>query len=113
VQVTNSDGKVTFTSIFPACYSGRWPHVHFEVYPSLEKATGSSNAIQTSQMALLEVACKTVYATDGYAKSVQNLSQVTLKSDNVFGDGASLQLPTMTGDVTNGYIAQLTVGIAV
>ena len=112
VQATDSEGKVTFTSIFPACYAGRWPHVHFEVYPSLEEATGSNNVIHTSQMALLEDICKTVYATDGYANSTENLSRVTLESDNVFGDdGASLQLATMTGDVTNGYTAKLTVGI--
>ena len=31
VQVAGADGKVAFTSIFPACYSGRWPHIHFVV----------------------------------------------------------------------------------
>ena len=36
VQETDADGTVTFTSIFPAAYSGRWPHIHFEVYPSLD-----------------------------------------------------------------------------
>jgi protocatechuate 3,4-dioxygenase beta subunit len=113
VQETDSEGKVAFTSIFPACYSGRWPHVHFEVYPSLEAATGSNNVIHTSQMALLEDICKTVYAADGYENSTENLSQVTLATDNVFGDdSAVLQLATMTGDVTNGYTAKLTVGIA-
>ena len=35
VQVSGADGEVTFTSIFPGCYSGRWPHAHFEVYPDL------------------------------------------------------------------------------
>ncbi|MGO3315272.1 MAG: hypothetical protein ACTIMA_15950, partial [Brachybacterium tyrofermentans] len=29
VQVVGDDGTVTFTSIFPGCYSGRWPHIHF------------------------------------------------------------------------------------
>ncbi len=111
VQATNSEGKVTFTSIFPACYSGRWPHVHFEVYASLENATGSNNVLHTSQMALVEDICKTVYATDGYASSTENLSRISLDSDNVFRDGASLQLAAMTGDVTNGYTARLTVGI--
>ena len=28
VQAAASDGTVTFTTIFPACYSGRWPHIH-------------------------------------------------------------------------------------
>lgn len=48
VQQTDSDGKVTFTAIFPACYAGRWPHVHFEVYPSLDQATAANNVIHTS-----------------------------------------------------------------
>ena len=39
VQAADSNGQVTFTSIFPGCYSGRWPHIHFEVYPSLSAAT--------------------------------------------------------------------------
>ena len=41
VQEADSDGRVTFTSIFPAAYSGRWPHIHFEVYPSLTEATSA------------------------------------------------------------------------
>jgi protocatechuate 3,4-dioxygenase beta subunit len=103
VQETDSSGKVTFTSIFPACYSGRWPHIHFEVYPSLAKATSSANKIATSQMALTEEACKAVYATAGYEQSLQNLSQVSLDTDNVFSDGYDLQIPTITGDPTKGY----------
>lgn len=113
VQATDSEGKVTFTSIFPACYLGRWPHVHFEVYPSLEEATGSSNVIHTSQLAIPEDTCNTVYASDGYSQSVENLNQITLASDNVFGDGYSLQMATATGGVTNGYTLQLTVGVEV
>ena len=31
VQAAGDDGIVTFTSVFPACYQGRWPHIHFEV----------------------------------------------------------------------------------
>jgi hypothetical protein len=58
---------VTFTSIFPAAYSGRWPHVHFEVYPSLKAATTASGKLRTSQMALPEAACRQVYATEGYS----------------------------------------------
>ena len=29
-QDTGSDGVATFGSIFPGCYDGRMPHVHFE-----------------------------------------------------------------------------------
>ena len=111
VQAADSSGKLTFTSIFPACYAGRWPHIHFEIYPSLEKATASSNAVHTSQLALPEDVCNTVYATDGYAQSVRNLSQLSLATDNIFSDGVDKQLATVTGDTTNGYTIQLTVGI--
>ncbi|MGO3885677.1 MAG: intradiol ring-cleavage dioxygenase [Mycetocola sp.] len=109
VQVADADGVVTFTSIFPACYTGRWPHIHFEVYPDVDSITDSTNAIATSQMALPEDACTTVYALSAYSGSSQNLAQVSLDSDNVFGDdGGELQLATISGDVDTGYIAALT-----
>ena len=111
VQQTGGDGTVTFTSIYPAAYSGRWPHVHFEVYPSLEAATTVSGKLRTSQLALPEAACKQVYATDGYSQSVQNLAQTSLDTDMVFADGYSLQLATVTGNVTDGMTATLNVPV--
>ena len=111
VQETDDKGQVSFTTIFPACYDGRWPHIHFEVYPSLAKATNSANKIATSQMALTEEASKAVYATTGYEASVQNLSQVSLASDNVFSDGYDLQIPTITGDTTSGYQLQFSCAV--
>ncbi len=112
VQVTDGEGKVRYTTIFPACYSGRWPHVHFEIYPSLEQATSSANAVHTTQLALPKDVCDVAYATAGYEQSVRNLSQITLETDNIFSDGYSLQIATVTGDPINGYLVQLTVGIA-
>ena len=38
VQESGADGTLTFKTIFPAAYQGRWPHVHFEVYESLDAA---------------------------------------------------------------------------
>jgi protocatechuate 3,4-dioxygenase beta subunit len=73
VQEADADGIATFTSIFPGCYSGRWPHVHFEVFPSLDAAADVANTIATSQIALPEDACAATYATDGYGQSVANL----------------------------------------
>jgi protocatechuate 3,4-dioxygenase beta subunit len=103
VQETDDRGQVKFTTIFPACYSGRWPHIHFEVYPSLAKATNSANKIATSQMALPEATCQAVYATSGYEQSLNNMSRVSLDNDNVFSDGYDLQMPTVTGDPSSGY----------
>jgi protocatechuate 3,4-dioxygenase beta subunit len=111
VQETDDRGQVRFTTIFPACYSGRWPHIHFEVYPSLAKATSSANKIATSQMALPEATAKAIYASSGYEQSVSNLSRVSLDSDNVFSDGYDLQMPAVTGEPSSGY--QLTFSCAV
>ena len=112
VQVADADGMVSFTSVFPGCYSGRWPHIHFEVYPDADSITDSANAIATSQMALPEDACAAVYADSRYDGSARNLSQTSLSTDNVFSDdAAALQLPTITGDTAAGYAATLVVGV--
>jgi protocatechuate 3,4-dioxygenase beta subunit len=112
VQATDASGTATFTSIFPAAYSGRWPHIHFEVYRSLDQATSSGQIVKTSQLALPEAACAEVYATTGYEQSVRNLSQTSLTSDNVFGnDGGVHQLATVTGNPTEGYVGTLTIGV--
>ena len=112
VQATDSNGQVTFTTIFPACYSGRWPHIHFEVYPSLASATGSTSKIKTSQIALPAATCSEVFATTGYSASVTNFAQISLATDNVFSDGATLETPTVTGSVSAGFAISLEVGIA-
>ena len=113
VQEAGDDGEVTFTSIYPACYSGRWPHIHFEVYPSLSAATDVANKIATSQIALPEDACNLVYATAGYEQSVQNLGQVSLQSDMVFGDDGGIhELGTVTGSVSDGFTVRLTVPVS-
>ena len=111
VQEADEDGTVTFPSVFPACYTGRWPHVHLEVYPSLDDATSASNRMRTSQLAFPEDVCAAVYATSGYEDSVGNLAQVTLDSDNVFGDGYSLQLAAVEGSADDGCTATLRIPV--
>ena len=110
-QESNASGIVTFSSIYPGCYSGRWPHIHFEVYPSLAAATSVANKIATSQIALPKATNDVVYATAGYEASIANQAQVTLASDNVFSDGATLELATITGSVSGGLTATLTVAV--
>lgn len=112
VQEADANGVVTFQSIYPAAYSGRWPHIHFEVYPSLELAMDEVNKIATSQVALPEDASDLVYATAGYEQSVANMARTSLASDNVFGDdGGAQQLGTITGSVEDGMTVTLTVPV--
>lgn len=112
VQRTNSAGTAAFTTIFPGCYPGRWPHIHFEVYQSVNDAVDSGPIVKTSQIALPAAISRKVYATSRYPGSQANLRQLTLRSDNVFGnDGGVHQLATCTGSVSNGYVANLTIGV--
>lgn len=112
VQVTDADGRVSFTSVFPGCYSGRWPHIHFEVYPDVGSITDSTSAIATSQLALPEAACAAVYAEAGYEGSAGNLARITLATDTVFGDDSgALQVATVSGSIAAGYEAALVVAV--
>lgn len=111
VQVADSDGNVTFSTIFPGCYSGRYPHVHFEVFPSLAQATSGNNDVKTSQFTFTSSVFAAVYASSGYSASAGNLAGISLASDNVFSDGVSLQVASTSGSVSGGYTASLQVAV--
>ena len=111
VQAADSDGRLTFTSIFPGAYQGRWPHIHFEVYKTAADAQKGTNKLRTSQIALPEDASNLVYATTGYEQSARNMSQTPLDSDMVFSDGYSLQMATVTGNVDDGMTIKLNVAV--
>lgn len=111
VQEAGSDGIVTFQTIFPGCYAGRMPHVHFEVYPSLARSTSAANRIKTSQFGFPTATLTEAYTATGYSTSVRNLAGITYATDNVFSDGTSLQIVSITGSVAQGYVATLTVGV--
>ena len=111
VQVSDASGLLSFTTIFPGCYSGRWLHIH----RSVALATSGSNDVRTSQLALPQDVCSTVYnGGSAFSASVRNLAQISLASDNVFGnDSAATQIATVTGSLSEGYLATLTVGVGV
>jgi protocatechuate 3,4-dioxygenase beta subunit len=111
VQAADKDGWVAFSSIFPAAYDGRWPHIHFEVYSDVAAATGGGKPVATSQLALPKATCDLVYATSGYEQSVRNLAGTTLARDMVFSDGTSQQIPNVNGSVKDGFEIALTVPV--
>ena len=112
VQIADSSGKVTFTSIFPACYTGRWPHIHLEVYPDVDSATDVDNVIATSQVAFPQDMLTQVYDRDEYDGSTRNLEGVgSVEDDGIFADSLDQQLATITGSVSKGYTASLAVHV--
>jgi protocatechuate 3,4-dioxygenase beta subunit len=112
IAKTDANGTAWFKTIFPACYSGRWPHIHFEAYSSVTKAVSNGPIVKTSQIALPKTICEKVYATSGYSGSGRNLAQSSLATDNIFRDDKAIhQLATITGSVSKGYVANLTIGV--
>lgn len=108
IQDVDSEGMVLFETIYPGWYTGRITHIHFQVF-----LFSSSSATATSQIAFPEAITTEVYNSTLYATHGQNSSVSGFSQDNVFSDGVSYQLAEVTGDVENGYLATLTVGVAV
>jgi protocatechuate 3,4-dioxygenase beta subunit len=114
VQLTDSRGMATCMAIFSGFYSGRMPHIHFEVYRSEITTTSYSNKLKTSRLALPTDICSTVYdSASGYAASIANVAQISSTTDNVFSDGIAAQLATVSGSLSDGYLASLVVGISI
>lgn len=111
VQESDSLGELSFTTIFPGCYRGRWPHIHFEVFPSPSAASDEPNTIATSQLAFPEAACDEVYAVEGYEPSARTKQRISLSRDSVFRDGVAHQMAEVTGNPSEGYTARLTVAV--
>ncbi|MFC4063524.1 intradiol ring-cleavage dioxygenase [Actinoplanes subglobosus] len=112
VQIADAEGKLRFKSIFPACYTGRWTHIHLEVYPDQASITDSTKAISVSQIAFPKAVCDTVYKEKGYEASVTNFAAVTLEGDIVFADlDEPTQMADVKGDVASGYTFSLAFGV--
>ena len=116
VGVTDASGEVRFTTVFPGCYAGRYPHVHFELFPSLAAATSQEGSVLISQLALPAAACEAVYA-DGatYGESAARFADTSIARDNVFGDNSEAQVAAQTaalsGSASAGWTGGVTVGL--
>lgn len=95
-QTTDSNGLVTFTSIYPGWYSGRAVHIHVHVY------NASGKSLLVTQIAFPEDISKVVFAQGVYASHGQ--ADTTNAKDNVFGDGVSTEMSTVTGSASAGYV---------
>lgn len=109
VQVTDSNGQVTFTTIYPGWYAGRITHIHAQVYLNDSLVEGS--AIATTQLAFPVDITAAVYDSALYTKG-QNTSVTSFSADNVFSDGTSTEMLSLSGDTTSGYTATMTISIA-
>ncbi|MEU6199804.1 intradiol ring-cleavage dioxygenase [Streptomyces sp. NPDC047061] len=116
-QMTDSDGLVSITSIWPGHYTGRCVHVHMRVHTDVtltdDSYTGGS-IIHTGQLFFDADINSEVQALSPYSDNTTTETQ--LDDDGIYdGGGASSGLLTLTalGDsVSDGYAATLTVGVS-
>lgn len=114
MQISDSAGKVSFTTILPGTYRGRWPHIRFEVFRSADAAVADEKALLVGQLAFAETLVIPHDVGDPrYADSIPNLASQTLVTDGIFGDSTALQLAAQTVQVTQDTAGGLIVGTQV
>ena len=108
--LTDGNGEVIFTTVYAGWYAGRITHVHFQIY--LQNYSSDGVATATSKLAFPSDVTQQVYASSLYSARGQNTSVTSFASDNVFSDGVDYQLAMVTGNVCDGYLAELTISVA-
>lgn len=105
-QTTAADGSVSFTSIFPGWYTGRATHIHVHIY------TAGGTSLLVTQIAFPEgtnsaVATVNASTANGYTKGMTGYTYNA--SDNVFNNGISTEMSSITGSIAEGYTLQHTI----
>ena len=102
-QTSDTNGNVSFISIYPGWYQGRAPHIHVEVLSS------SGSSLLVTQIAFPETISSQVYSSTNYAAHGQ--ADTANTRDNVFADSLSDELAVITGNLTDGYTLTKTITV--
>jgi hypothetical protein len=104
--MTDANGIVEFTTIFPGWYNGRITHIHFQVYVN-------ANYAAISQLTFPITAKNNIY-TSNPTLYTSGADPMTLATDNIFSDGYNFQMATLTpnADAALGYDTYLEVAIS-
>jgi protocatechuate 3,4-dioxygenase beta subunit len=101
-QITDDDGKVAFTTVFPGWYSGRTIHIHMRVR-TFDGSTTTTN--YTTQLFFAEADNNAVLATadytrDGKSRDTTNATDMVYEQEVAAGGAV---LVPLTGNATDGY----------
>lgn len=106
-QITDSNGQVTFTTIYPGWYSGRTIHIHFRV-----RTYSGSSVIGNfvSQIFFDDAVNNVVMAQSAYSRSTSR--DTTNSNDMVYRVANNTRmLAPVTGSVAEGYSSSFTAGV--
>jgi protocatechuate 3,4-dioxygenase beta subunit len=106
-QVTNANGAVTFTTIFPGWYRGRAIHIHLKV----RTYDGATETYEyTSQLFFSETTIGQAYGVAPY--SANGTPDVSNAEDGIYAETGGTSLVQMSGSPSAGYTGTVTLGLS-
>lgn len=105
-QVTDANGNVRFTTIYPGWYQGRTTHIHFKVRTNT--ASGQSYEF-TSQLYFDDAVSDRVYTQAPYVSKGQRTEDN--EQDGIFQRGGEQLLLSLTENPQGGYAATFDIGL--
>ena len=128
-QLTDDQGAVTFSTIFPGWYTGRTVHVHMKVHvngtivdiaedqdavatPEGGETYEGEQTTHSGQLFFDDALSEEVFATEAYARP-SDQGHITNDEDTIFGDHGDERgfLVAVTGSVDAGLTGTITVGV--
>jgi protocatechuate 3,4-dioxygenase beta subunit len=105
-QLTDSSGKVTFTTIIPGWYSGRTTHIHIRFRSTYDSS--SSGSTNTAQLFFDQTFIDTLDTTVSPYSSLGKNS-VTNAGDSIYNSEGGTTILSLSGSATDGYSASFSV----
>jgi protocatechuate 3,4-dioxygenase beta subunit len=109
-QITDSNGIVSFITVYPGWYQGRVTHIHLKIRVRDGSQTITTEA--TTQLFFADATTAAVYGVAPYASKGQN--SIQNDGDMVYGSltNPAANLAALAGNTTNGYSASASIGVA-
>lgn len=105
-QVTDANGYVEFTTIYPGWYSGRTVHMHYKV----RLFNGSTKTYEfTSQLCFDDTLTDQVFTQAPY--NTRGTRNTRNSNDNIYQSGGTAILLNVTSDGSSGYTSTFALGL--
>ncbi len=106
-QISDANGAVEFTTIYPGWYVGRTTHIHYKI----RLYNGTSKTYEfTSQVMFDDTLSDSIFQQSPYI--VRGASQVRNSNDNIYQSGGSTLLLSVASDGAGGYTTSYDVSLS-
>src|SRR5262249_14810585 len=106
-QITDSNGAVEFTTIYPGYYAGRTVHIHFKI----RLFDGATRTFEfTSQLFFDDALTDQVFTQAPY--NTKSARGVRNSNDGIYNGGGGQLLLSLTSDGQGGYTSDFDIGLS-